>query len=206
MVLFIDTSSKDFFAILFENGKIINNLKIENIITHSKFIDEKIKDFLSKNNINITNIDNFAISVGPGSYTGIRVGYSFILGICEALNKQIITINLLESMKFYFKDDNNICFPLINANNNNIYSIINEQNVKININEFKEIINSKFCNNNIILTSTDYDLKNDFNDLKNCKFEYIEDIAKISIKFINKKLDNNEFSNNYKYIIDYLDR
>lgn len=206
MVLFIDTSSKDFFAILFENGKIINNLKIENIITHSKFIDEKIKDFLSKNNINITNIDNFAISVGPGSYTGIRVGYSFILGICEALNKQIITINLLESMKFYFENDNNICFPLINANNNNIYSIINEQNVKININEFNKLINSKFCNNNIILTSTDYDLKNDFNDLKNCKFEYIEDIAKISIKFINKKLDNNEFSNNYKYIIDYLDR
>ena len=41
---------------------------------------------------------------------------------------------------------------------------------------------------------------------KNCKFEYIEDIGKISIKFINKKLDNNEFSDNYKYRIDYLDQ
>ena len=206
MVLFIDTSSKDFFVILFENDKVIANLKIKNIINHSNFIDEKIKEFLLKNNIKITDIDNFAVSVGPGSYTGIRVGYSFILGICEALNKKIITVNLLESIKFYFEDSNNICFPLINANNNNIYTIINNENVKINIDNFKEKLQTDFYDRNIILTSTDYNLKNSFEDFKNCKFEYIEDIGKISIKFINKKLDNNEFSDNYKYIIDYLDR
>jgi len=208
MVLFIDTSSKDFIAILFEKKNIIDNLKIENIINHSNFIDEKIKDFLLKNKINITDINNFAVSVGPGSYTGIRVGYSFILGICEALGKKIITVNLLESMKFYFDDinKNNICFPLINANNNNIYTTINNENIKININDFKQHLEKKFYNTNIILTSTDYNLKTSFIDLKNCKFEHIKDIGKISIKFIDKKLDNNEFSDNYNNRIDYLDR
>lgn len=207
MVLFIDTSSKDFFIILFEKDKIIDNLKIENIITHSKIIDEKIKDFLIKNNINITDIDNFAVSVGPGSYTGIRVGYSFILGICEALNKQIITVNLLESMKYYFENDkNNICFPLINANNNNIYTNINGKNAKINIDELKKKITNNFKDNNITLVSTDNKLKEYFKNIKNCNFEYIEDIGKISIKFINKKLDNNEFSDSYIYRIDYLDQ
>ena len=208
MILFIDTSSKDFFIILFENDKIIDNLKVENIITHSKIIDEKIKEFLLKNNINIKDIDNFAVSVGPGSYTGIRVGYAFILGICEALNKQIITVNLLESMKYYYDDNenNNIFLPLINANNNNVYTIINEIKVKISINELKQEIKNKFRDNNIIFLSTDNNLENSFNDLKNVKFEYIEDIGKISIKFINKKLVNKEFSDSIIYRIDYLDQ
>ena len=210
MVLFLDTSSKDFFICLFDNDKIIDSLKIENIITHSNFIDEKVKDFLIKNNINITDIDYFAVSVGPGSYTGIRVGYAFILGICEAIDKKILTINLLESMKYYIEsnilDNNYIVFPLINANNNNVYTIINENKVKTNIDDLKsEIINNNEYKN-IIFISTDNDLKDKFVDIKNAKFEYIEDIGKISLKFINKKLVNNEFSNSYIYKIDYLDQ
>ena len=210
MVLFIDTSSKDFFVILFENDKIIDNLKVENIITHSKIIDEKVKEFLIKNNVNIQDIDNFAVSVGPGSYTGIRVGYSFILGLCESLNKKILTVNLLESMIFYCKNNDlyndKYCFSLINANNNNIYVNIDDKNFKLNINDFKDILTKKYNDKNIVLISTDYNLKECFEDLKNCEFIYTEDISKISIKFINKKLDNKEFSDNYKYRVDYLDQ
>ena len=206
MVLFIDTSSKNFSILIFENEQIIDTIFIENIITHSKILNNTVYDLLKRNNIKINGINHFAISVGPGSYTGIRVGLAYVLGLCEALNKKVITVNLLDAMKYYFESEydykNNICFPIINANNNNVYTILNNECVKINIEKFFEQI-LQYTNKTII--SLDKNMESIFFNKENFKIFHIDDINKISIKFINKKLFNNEFSDNYKYRVDYID-
>ena len=206
MVLFIDTSSKNFNVIIFENEKIIDTIFIENIITHSKILNETVKKLLDKNNIKINDIDYFSVSVGPGSYTGIRVGLAYTLGLCEAFDKKIITVNLLDTMKYYFENldiyKEKKCFPMINANNNNVYTILENEYIKINIDKF---IEKSSLYKNILIVSSDKSLESKFLDFKNIEFIHINDINKICIKFINKKLFNNEFSDNYKYRVNYID-
>ena len=81
-ILCIDTTSEFCSVSLFEKNMLIDyeNSLIER--SHSKLLINQIDNILNNNNLHIKNIDAFAISKGPGSYTGLRIGLSSIKGFC----------------------------------------------------------------------------------------------------------------------------
>ena len=95
-ILCIDTTSEFCSVSLFEKNMLIDyeNSLIER--SHSKLLINQIDNILNNNNLHIKNIDAFAISKGPGSYTGLRIGLSSIKGFCLALEKPMIAINTLK--------------------------------------------------------------------------------------------------------------
>ena len=97
-VLAIDTTSDICSISLAVNNKIIdsNDKIIES--SHTKYLAKNIDSLIKKNTFSISNLDYILLSIGPGSYSGLRVGSSFVKGLSYAIKKQIIPINTFESM------------------------------------------------------------------------------------------------------------
>lgn len=97
-VLAIDTTTDICSISLAVNNKIIdsNDKIIES--SQTKYLAKNIDSLIKKNTFSISNLDYILLSIGPGSYSGLRVGSSFVKGLSYAIKKQIIPINTFESM------------------------------------------------------------------------------------------------------------
>ena len=104
-ILSIETTSNICSVALFSNNTLLS-IKVDFNRNHSSllaiFVDEIFKD--SELSLNL--LDAIALSIGPGSYTGLRIGCSFAKGIAFSLSKPIIPINTLESLNYSIQDSN----------------------------------------------------------------------------------------------------
>ena len=124
-ILAIDTSSKNCsIAIVdFSNEssyKIIAQENSDNEKTHSQKLMPLIDKVFSENNLTLKDIDYLACCIGPGSFTGIRIGIATVKAFSDSLNIPIIPVNSLESLA-YNVNENGYIFPIIDAKNQNIY-------------------------------------------------------------------------------------
>ena len=176
-ILAIDTSSANCSVAVaeIENGKLVSieeeNSQDEKM--HSQKLMSIIDNILKKNDIKISDFDLIACGIGPGSFTGIRIG----IATCKAFvdsqnlsntNKTVLAcaVDSIESLA-YNVEDTGIIVPLIDCKNNNVYAgIIDHSNM-----EYKHI-NSLLCDNiNIILQN----FKNQIKDQKTQKVIFIGD-------------------------------
>jgi tRNA threonylcarbamoyladenosine biosynthesis protein TsaB len=94
-ILAVETSGKTFSAALNENSVTIASYYYEYEHIHSEIIIPAVERLLKDINISIESIDKFAISAGPGSFTGIRVGMTAIKTFAQILNKPITAVDSL---------------------------------------------------------------------------------------------------------------
>ncbi|HHX49767.1 MAG TPA: tRNA (adenosine(37)-N6)-threonylcarbamoyltransferase complex dimerization subunit type 1 TsaB [Clostridiales bacterium] len=165
--LFIDTSS-DNLLLAVSNGEAVFEKKINNVKRHSKIILNKIEELLSSNFMKITDINLILVVVGPGSFTGIRIGVSTANAIAKALNIKIIGLTSLELMmvnepfgvalkdcknnNYYFYNKENNKYGVINIENFDLYK--QNQKVFLEYKPIKDIFSYVFENKDI------FDLKN----------------------------------------------
>lgn len=93
--------------------------------THSKHLLEMIHQAVSMSGVKLSEIDVFAITRGPGSFTGLRIGLSCVKGLAYALNKPVVSVSTLEILatQAVVTGSNNhllIC-PLLDARKNEVY-------------------------------------------------------------------------------------
>ena len=140
-ILAIETSGKICAVALQENNNLIDEIIIDDQYTHSVKLMPIIDEILTNNKINIKDIDLFACTLGPGSFTGIRIGIATIKGLADALKKEVIGISSLINLAYNVEDNKYIC-PIIDAKNENIYStLINNKN-----SNYETVIEEKFSN------------------------------------------------------------
>lgn len=96
LILNIDTATEHASVCLSAEGKLLAIESNPNQKDHAAFIQPAIKKLLSTAGCYLSSVNAVAVSNGPGSYTGLRVGLSTAKGICYALNKPLILINTLE--------------------------------------------------------------------------------------------------------------
>lgn len=84
------------------------------------FIDEIIKSA----KIKLTQVDAIAVSKGPGSYTGLRIGVSAAKGLCFSLDKPLISVSTLESLGHQVKINEGYIVPMLDARRMEIYSAV----------------------------------------------------------------------------------
>ncbi|MDR0985167.1 MAG: tRNA (adenosine(37)-N6)-threonylcarbamoyltransferase complex dimerization subunit type 1 TsaB [Endomicrobium sp.] len=144
-ILAIETSGSTFSIALNIDGTVVIHFfysYAQHI--HSEIIIPTIKQLLKQAGYNIKNIDKFAISIGPGSFTGIRIGITIFRLFAQVLNKKIIpvdTLSILES-SLNLKTKNIKIVPAIVASKEEIYirnnnNLTNKFCIELkNINEF----------------------------------------------------------------------
>ena len=96
--LIIDTALEEAIVALGKDGKIIGELTNKETHSHASFIQVAIATVLERQQIAITELDAIVVTLGPGSYTGLRVGLATAKGIAYALQKPLIGLSTLGAL------------------------------------------------------------------------------------------------------------
>lgn len=119
-ILSIETSGKICAVALSEDDKLIKEEIIEDENTHSVKLMPLVDKLLNETNTKISEIDLFASDIGPGSFTGIRIGVATIKAFLDVTNKKVVGVSSLEALTYNLDTEEIIC-SLIDAKNENVY-------------------------------------------------------------------------------------
>ncbi|MEX1202626.1 MAG: tRNA (adenosine(37)-N6)-threonylcarbamoyltransferase complex dimerization subunit type 1 TsaB [Ferruginibacter sp.] len=98
IIVHIDTASSFAAVSISKEGKLLQYIGNENQQEHAAFLQPAIQQLLKDQQLTFQDIDAVAVVIGPGSYTGLRVGLASAKGICYALKKPLIAISTLQLM------------------------------------------------------------------------------------------------------------
>ena len=135
IILNIETSSKNCSVSISENGKIIG-LKEQSFdeYSHSKSLHVFIDEIFKQTKLSPQKLSAVAISEGPGSYTGLRIGVSAAKGICVALNLPLIAIDTMQILARKIECAEGYIISAMDARRDEIYySVFKSNNCKIPI-------------------------------------------------------------------------
>jgi len=138
-ILNIETSGEICSVALSEDDKCLLMKESREKNSHSAKLAVLTDELLKEINISPEKLDSIAVSKGPGSYTGLRIGVSFAKGLCYALNKSLIAIDTLLvnaqnlKLKRNMDDDALIC-PMTDARRMEVYTALFDNN----LNEIKQ--------------------------------------------------------------------
>ena len=130
IILCLETATKACSVALGQNGKLLAlKESAEDKFSHAENLTLYIQEVIKKAEVTIKDIDAIAVSKGPGSFTGLRIGISTAKGLCYALGKPLIAVNTLEAMaagqirnsKFEIR---NLFCPMIDAKRMEVYCAI----------------------------------------------------------------------------------
>jgi tRNA threonylcarbamoyladenosine biosynthesis protein TsaB len=105
LILNIETATNVCSAALANDGKLITLKESLKDKSHSTLLSVFIEEILKENKISVSQLDAVAISKGPGSYTGLRIGVSTAKGLCYGANIPLISLNTLKIMAFGIIND-----------------------------------------------------------------------------------------------------
>ncbi|MCF6308541.1 MAG: tRNA (adenosine(37)-N6)-threonylcarbamoyltransferase complex dimerization subunit type 1 TsaB [Flavobacteriaceae bacterium] len=124
-ILCLETATINCSVSISVNGKIVALEEINNNqYSHAEKLHLFIEDVLHKAKINKLQLDAVAVSKGPGSYTGLRIGVSSAKGLCFALDIPLISIPTLESLSYQVNIDDGILIPMLDARRMEVYSAV----------------------------------------------------------------------------------
>lgn len=153
---------------------------------HAAFLHSSIKNLLSQLNISIKNIDAIATTIGPGSYTGLRVCLSAAKGLSYALNKPLITIGTLEAMAktaiLQLSSEKDFLFcPMIDARRMEVYTAVYNKDLEEVVAPHAAIVDIHFCesllsNKNILFCGSGMEKFQNIHTNSNSTFQKIPEI------------------------------
>jgi tRNA threonylcarbamoyladenosine biosynthesis protein TsaB len=128
-ILQIETATTSCSVALAHNRQVLAFKEIDARNIHAEVITVYIDELITKCNITYADLDAVAVSCGPGSYTGLRIGVSTAKGLCFALDKPLIAVETLAAMatgaatNHQVEDDILLC-PMIDARRMEVYTAI----------------------------------------------------------------------------------
>lgn len=188
-ILSIECSATPCSVAIVENSKIIASSFVNVKLTHSQTLMPMIENILKSAMIDINDIDAFAVSHGPGSFTGIRIGISAIKGLAAPNKKKCIGVSTLCALAENYKNTNCVVCAVMDARCNQLYNAlfsISNGNIEricedraILCEELKEEL-LKIDSNNIIIVGDGADVF----------FPYVKDNENIILSDNNNRYQN----------------
>ncbi|PIE86115.1 MAG: tRNA (adenosine(37)-N6)-threonylcarbamoyltransferase complex dimerization subunit type 1 TsaB [Bacteroidia bacterium] len=161
LILNIETSTSVCSVSIGNGGKLTDFEEAEGQKTHASQLTVFIDKLLKRNRLKIQDFDALAVSKGPGSYTGLRIGVSTVKGIAYAANLPVLAINTLDAMvsgfvktalQMKWETKNHIICPLLDARRMEVYAcmrdfqmneIMETQAIVIDENTFSKLLQQK---------------------------------------------------------------
>ena len=157
-ILCIDTSSKLCSVAILDNTKLIKKIELNNGLTHSETLMPSIKSIFEETDLKLHDIDLIVCDIGPGSFTGIRIGIATAKAFSDSLNIPTVGINSLECLAHNIKTSDIIC-SIIDCKNNNcyfgLYKLENNAYITLNnpeattIDDLLELLKKNYLNQTI---------------------------------------------------------
>ena len=123
-ILAVDTSAVCAAVAVTDDEKILSESQTNTGLTHSRTLMPMIDSTLRNAEIPLDSIDFFACSVGPGSFTGIRIGVAAIKGLCDGTNKKCLLVSTLEALAYNLLGRSCTAVSVMDARCNQVYCAI----------------------------------------------------------------------------------
>ena len=132
-ILAIETTTKNCSVALFENEKLLALKEHRSDdYSHAEQLTLFIKELMQETHLPLNNINAIALSKGPGSYTGLRIGTSTAKGLCYSLGIPLISISTLQAMSYGITSTENfeLFCPMIDARRMEVFSAVYDKDNK----------------------------------------------------------------------------
>ena len=123
-ILGIDTSTPIGSVAVIDGDKLVAEHTLNIVQAHSSRLMPAIDGILKWSDITVDDLDGCAVGIGPGSFTGIRIGVATIKSLCYALDKPIIGVSTLEAVAYNLRWTNGPICPLLDARRSEVYGAI----------------------------------------------------------------------------------
>lgn len=123
-ILGVESSATSASVSVVCDGKVVSQSFSNTGLTHSQTLMPMVEDALLKADITISDIDCLAVSNGPGSFTGIRIGVSAVKGMADPLNKKCVGVSTLEAIAKPLENTGVIAVSVMDARCMQVYTAI----------------------------------------------------------------------------------
>ena len=175
LVLAIDTATKIGSVALYDDKiGVIGEINLYVKVNHSNVIMDAVDSLFKLSGLNIKDVDRIAVTIGPGSFTGIRIGTAIAKGLAYSLKKTIVGVNELDVLAHMGENREDIIVPLIDARKERVY-----------FSKYRYV-------DSILLREEEYkdgELRDVLEELKGKKVTFIGDGAIVNEKLINEILE-----------------
>jgi tRNA threonylcarbamoyladenosine biosynthesis protein TsaB len=133
LLLNIETSASICSVCISRDGKVVDFRQSDEPNSHARLLTVLIDELLTSSKLSFQQFDAIAISAGPGSYTGLRIGYSVAKGLCYALSKPLIAVPSLLALAEGIKQkagENVLYMPVLDARRQDVYTAIYDKDGK----------------------------------------------------------------------------
>ena len=124
LVFGIDTCCMAATAALMSETVMLAQTVISHKKTHSQMMMPQIESMFSLSEISPSDVDVFAVAVGPGSFTGVRIGVATAKAMAQAQNKPCVAVSTLEALAHTSSSFRGILCPILDARRNQVYNAL----------------------------------------------------------------------------------
>ncbi len=121
-ILGVDSTATSASAAILSDGKILSLNYSNTGLTHSQTLLPMIENALESAGVTVNDIDLFAVSYGPGSFTGVRIGVAAVKGMAQPLNKKCMCISTLEVIAKSLENTGCYAVSVMDARCNQVYT------------------------------------------------------------------------------------
>jgi tRNA threonylcarbamoyladenosine biosynthesis protein TsaB len=121
-ILALDTATKSCSVAVMNAGSLAAELITLNDETHSKHLMKLVRKVLEMASLGVGELEGLAVTIGPGSFTGLRIGISTIKGMAHALDKPVVGISSLDALAWQCVDCSFLICALLDARKGEVYS------------------------------------------------------------------------------------
>ena len=124
MMLAVETTAAIASVALLKDGALLAEREADAGKKHAETLLPLIDELLEENGVAISQIDLFAVDVGPGSFTGVRIGVSLVNALAFAAGKQVVAVDSLETLTLSAGETSRPVAAMIDARNGNAYAAL----------------------------------------------------------------------------------
>jgi len=126
IILALDSTAEVSTVCVCEGERLISEITVNTGNTHSQALLPALEQALKMAELSVDDIDIFACSSGPGSFTGVRIGVATVKGIAYGKNKPCVSVSTLEALAYNLIDLDGIICPVMNARRSQVYNALFE--------------------------------------------------------------------------------
>lgn len=124
MILGIESSAISAGCALTEGGKIVAESFLNTRHTHSETLLPMVRDMLKSAGVTLSDVERIAVTAGPGSFTGLRIGIATVKGLCMGAEKPCVGVSTLETIAYNFTGTDGVICACMDARCKQVYNAL----------------------------------------------------------------------------------